>query len=115
MTLRRPFVGCVCIRVLMEDGNNQNTKHGLIGRTVTCEPVVAQFIDIPISTKVSNRKPPVLKIKWTAGFLDGYTFNRMRVNHGGSDIAVSQQLLYRSDVKICLKQMAGKTVSKCMG
>ena len=26
-----------------------------------------------------------LKIKRTASFLDGYTFNRMRVNHGGSD------------------------------
>ena len=40
------------------------------------------------------------EIKRTASFFDGNAFNRMRVNHGGSDIAVPQQLLNRADIKI---------------
>ena len=39
----------------------------------------------------------------------------MGVNHRGSDIAVSQQLLYCSDVIISLEQMAGITVAKGVG
>ena len=38
----------------------------------------------------------------------------MGVNHGGFEVAVTQQFLNRADVEICLEQMAGKTVAKGM-
>ena len=39
----------------------------------------------------------------------------MRINHGGSDITVTQKLLNGADVVVGLQQMAGKTVAKRMG
>ena len=57
----------------------------------------------------------MLKIKRALGFFDGRGFNRMRINHGGSDITVAQKLLNGADVVVGLQQMAGKTVAKRVG
>ena len=44
----------------------------------------------------------MLKIKWALGLFDGRAFNRMRINHGRSDVAVTQKLLNGADVVVGL-------------
>ena len=39
----------------------------------------------------------------------------MRINHGGSDVTVTQQFLNRADIIVGLQQVTGKTVPKSMG
>jgi hypothetical protein len=39
----------------------------------------------------------------------------VRINHGGSYVAVAQELLNRPDIVIPLKQMAGKAVTEGVG
>ena len=55
-----------------------------------------------------------IKIKRALDFLQWPPFNRVRVNHRCSYIAVAQQRLNRPNVIARLQQMAGKTVAECM-
>lgn len=43
--------------------------------------------------------------------MDAGTVQHMRVNHGGSDIFVTEQLLNRTNIVAVFKQMGGETVS----
>jgi len=54
------------------------------------------------------------QIERAYGFPNGGAFHRMRVDHGGPDIAMPQQLLDGADVGVGLEQVAGKTVPKAM-
>ena len=56
-----------------------------------------------------------LKIKPAFGLFDGFSFDCMRINHGGSDITVTQQFLNCADIIVGLQQVAGKTVPESMG
>ena len=56
-----------------------------------------------------------LKIKGAFCVLDRHGLDGVRVDHGGSQIAMPQQLLNRADIIIGLEQMAGKAVAECMG
>jgi len=56
-----------------------------------------------------------LKIKPVFGLFDGLSFDCMRINHGGSDITVTQQFLNCADIIVGLQQVAGKTVPESMG
>ena len=56
-----------------------------------------------------------LKIKRAPGLFDGFAFNCVGINLGGSDIAVTQQFLNRANIIIGLQQVAGKTVPESMG
>jgi len=49
--------------------------------------------------------PKALKseIEWAFRLFDGQAFNRMSIDHGGSYIGVSQQLLNSTDVIVCLQ------------
>jgi hypothetical protein len=56
-----------------------------------------------------------LKIKRPFGLFDGFVFNCMAINHGSSDIAVTQQFQDRANIIVGLQQVAGKTVPESMG
>jgi hypothetical protein len=56
-----------------------------------------------------------LQIEWAYGLFGGYTFHGMRINHGGSEIAVPRQLLDCSEVEVGLEQMTGEAVPRRVG
>lgn len=55
------------------------------------------------------------EIQRTFRLFDGLALNSMGVNHRSPDIAVSQQLLNRTNIIIGLQQMAGKTLPEGVG
>ena len=57
----------------------------------------------------------ILKIKRTFCIFNRLAFDRVGINHGCSDITVSQQFLNRSDIVIGLQKVTGETVAKGMG
>ena len=59
--------------------------------------------------------PTKLEIKRALSLFKRDALHRMGVNHGGTDVAMPQQLLNCPDIIIPLEQMTGKTVAKCMG
>lgn len=63
--------------------------------------------------QLPNRKS--LKIKRAQSLLERNALYRVGVNHGGSHIAVPQQLLNGAYVIITLQQVAGEAVAKGMG
>jgi len=55
------------------------------------------------------------QIERTFGLFDGDTFHGMGIDHGGSQVAVTEQFLHTPDIVIRLQQVAGKTVAKGVG
>ena len=55
------------------------------------------------------------EVEWAFGLFDCPALDRVGIQHCGSDIAVPQQFLYRTNIIIGLQQMTGETMTKSVG